>query len=98
MPPKSPSKAAEPVLGLQMSRLLASFAMYVIAAAVLYHKLEQAGTWDVIKSHVRAAPWNTFSPPCGLLPDKEFVILSDRVQKSWGLAPGAGELRPLSVP
>ena len=85
------------ILGLQSSRLLASLFMYVVTLAVLYYKMEQGGNMAIIGSMLRAALPHRLSPPCGLLPAKEFLIVSDRIMKPWGVTPGAGEV-PLPHP
>lgn len=89
MPPRPKPPAPEPTLGLQRSRVLASLGMYVIAVAVLYQKYNDSGMLGLIASHARARlPWVS---NCGLLPDKEFVLLADRiVRPRSGVGPGAG--------
>lgn len=95
-PPASPSvempprKAEEPSLGLQPRRLALSAVLWAIAAAYLYHVVDNGGLLDVLGSHLRAAPWNPLVPPCGLLEAKEFVIMSDRVATRGQILPGAG--------
>jgi hypothetical protein len=89
------TKADEPSLGFLPRRLLASVFLYTLTAAVLYKMAEENGMLALVSSHLRAAPWNPLSKPCGLLDRQEFVILSDRIVIGKGQAdgpqPGAGK-------
>jgi hypothetical protein len=109
MAPKAKAKASsaskraeEPSLGLLRPRLLASVFLYTVTAAVLYKMADDSGMTTILKSHLRAAPWNPLSKPCGLLEAKEYVILSDRIVVGKGQAsgpqPGAGKRGKAGVP
>ncbi|KAI3435951.1 hypothetical protein D9Q98_002009 [Chlorella vulgaris] len=82
------TKADEPSLGFLPRRLLASVFLYTLTAAVLYKMAEENGMLALVSSHLRAAPWNPLSKPCGLLDRQEFVILSDRIVIGKGQADG----------
>lgn len=95
--PKAPpaKKAEEPTLGLLRPHLLASVFLYTVTAAVLFKLTVDNGMMAILKSHLRAAPWNPLAKPCGLLEAKEYVLLSDRIVVGKGQAsgpqPGAGK-------
>lgn len=88
----APQTSAQPQTGLLKKRAAASVVLYAVVVSVLYRQFQASGMIDLLGSHLRAAPWNVLSPPCGLLEAKEFVVMSDRVVTPDGQAvPGAGE-------
>jgi hypothetical protein len=91
--PKPEQPAVDPLsafnVGASTLRVLISLLMQAAVVVVLFIKAKDSGLFGVIGTYLRA--YNPLIKPCGLLPHKEFVILSDRVVQSYGMAPGLGE-------
>lgn len=77
--------------GPSSRRLIASILMQSVTAAIILRRVMDGGNGDVLMSFV--AVYNPWHKPCGLLPHKEFVILSDRVVGPNGIGPGAVHVR-----
>ncbi|KAH7619214.1 hypothetical protein Ndes2526B_g06167 [Nannochloris sp. 'desiccata'] len=75
------------------SRRRVFFSMFMQAAtvAILFRRMQETGLTNAVGSYV--ALHNPWSPPCGLLPHKEFLILSDRIVTSNGVYPGYVHVR-----
>ena len=65
--------------------------MQVAVVAILYRRMQETGLIDAVGSYISLHnPWST---PCGLLPHKEFLIISDRIVTSNGVYPGYVHVR-----
>jgi allantoinase len=69
-PPASPPTSS-------LRRVLLSLFAQAVVVAFLYRRLSEAGIVDVVGSYL--VTYNPAIPACGLLPAKEFILLSDRV-------------------
>jgi allantoinase len=65
--------------------------MQVATAAILFRRMRETGLTDAVGSYLSI--YNPWSPPCGLLPHKEYFILSDRIVTSNGVYPGYVHIR-----
>ena len=72
-------------------RVTSSIVMQAFAVAFIFQKMIDAGVGDTLGSYLFVHnPWAT---PCGLLPHKEFLLISDRVVTSHGAYPGYVHVR-----
>lgn len=86
-------------MALQLDRVAVLWivAANVLAAGMLYQRLDGLGYLGPIKHRVEAAAealglWHAAHPPCGLQDDTMFILTSSRVVHPDGVRPGAGEL------
>jgi allantoinase len=77
--------------GPSRRRVCFSLFMQAVTIAILIRRMLETGLTDAIGSYV--ALYNPWSLPCGLLPHKEFLILSDRIVTSNGVYPGYVHVR-----
>lgn len=68
----------------------------VLAAGMLYQRLESLGYMNSVKHHVEAlieqlGLFHASYPQCGLLKDTMFIITSSRVVHPDGVRPGASK-------
>jgi allantoinase len=75
-----------PLQGPSRRRLFFSTFMQAATVAILFNRMQETGLMDAVNSYV--ALHNPLSPPCGLLPHKEFLIISDRIVTPSGTYPG----------
>jgi dihydroorotase-like cyclic amidohydrolase len=65
--------------------------MQALIVAILASRMHESGLFNLVGSFVTVLnPWST---PCGLLPHKEFLLLSDRVIRPHGVVPGLVHVR-----
>ena len=87
-PPTAPA-AKVPEFGTDPRRVFISAAMQVAVVAFLLHYFLGSAAYYDVKAYLSTR----FGEPCGLLPQKEFVLVSDRVVRPFGTYPGYGEWR-----
>jgi len=75
------------------SRRRVGFSMFMQACtvAILFRRMLETGLTDAVGSYV--ALYNPWLRPCGLLPHKEFIMLSDRIVTLNGVYPGYVHVR-----
>lgn len=77
--------------GPSFRRVSFSLFMQVTTVAILFRQMQDTGLMETVGSY--ATVYNPWSTPCGLLPDKEYVILSDRIITTYGTLPGYVHVR-----
>jgi hypothetical protein len=89
-PPKVAALSGQPpkIKTLSPTRVLLSFAVQCAAWWAIYHQLQRGGALDAATSYINV--YNPMIKPCGLLPHKEFLILSDAIVGPAATGPGYG--------
>jgi len=89
--PKKTNKLPGLPQGSSYQRICFSLFMQAVAAAFVFKRMQEANIGNILASYFEV--YNPMSAPCGLLPHKEFVLISDNVVFSYGVAPGALHIR-----
>lgn len=78
------------MLGQDPRRFALSIFLQAVVLGIVVYQMRQGGTLTAITNYAQALnPWST---PCGLLPHKEFFLVSDNVVLPSGAFPGYGTL------
>ena len=72
--------------GPSLKRITFSIVMQVATVAIMARRMQDTGLMETVDSFITL--YNPWSTPCGLLPAKEYVLLSDRIVTTYGVLPG----------